>query len=44
MGGQLNVAYNGSLSTYAEADGGGQLAQSDRANITLQPSVRLFEF
>ena len=38
-GGELNIAYNGSLSVYSETDG--MFAQSDRLNhMPMQPFVR----
>ena len=40
-GGELNVAYNGSLSMYSEADE--TIATRDRLHQTLQPSVRFFD-
>jgi len=37
-GGELNAAYNGSLTAYPEVDG--SFVQRDLANHTLQPFVR----
>ena len=41
VGGELNVAYNGSLSMYSEADE--TFAQRDHLGHTVQPFVSLFD-